>query len=90
MENLQMNKEMVEKLKRKGLVACDIAISSAMKQMADPATAKVAVGIGLYQGLKYRGNFKRGLKAGLVTYGVMAGFNAIGNVAEKWDDIKRS
>lgn len=89
MEKFTVTNEMVGKLKRCGLKAGDIALSAAMTQIGDRATAQIAIGAGIMQGLKYRGNFKRGIKAGLVTYGVIAGTNAIMNVASNWDVIKK-
>lgn len=89
MEKFTVTNEMVEKLKRCSLKAADIAVSAAMKQMGDKATTQIAIGAGIMQGLKYRGNFKRGVKAGLVTYGVIAGANTVMNVASNWDLIKK-
>lgn len=86
---ITFNKETVEKLAKKGKAAGDIALSSAMRQISNQQTLNVAVGVGLIQGLKYNGNFKRGVKAGLVTVGVYAGMNAVTNVAENWDYIKK-
>lgn len=90
MEKLTITNEMVENIKRKGAVMGNIALNAAMKQMADKSGVQLAVGVGLVQGLKYRGNLKRGIKAGLVTYGMMAGINAVVNVADKWDIIQKS
>ncbi len=90
MDNHISSEEMVEDFKRKGKVACTIAVGAAIKQMGDRSTVKWALGIGLIQGLKYSGNFKRGVKAGLATYGAIAGANAVMNVAVNWDTIKKS
>lgn len=89
MDNITFTNEMVGKLAKKGKVAADIAVSSAMKQVSNQQTLNMAIGIGLIQGLKYNGNFKRGIKAGLATMGVFAGANAVKNVAENWDYIKK-
>lgn len=90
MEQFTVNKETVEKLKRRGLVAADVAISAAMKQMADEKTVIWSAGIGLIQGLKYNGSLKRGIKAGLTAHGVIGGVNAMWNVARNWDKISKS
>lgn len=89
MEDFTIKKETVENLKNKGKTIGDIAVGAAMKQIADPATISLGLGVGLIQGLKRNGSFKRGVKAGLTTVGVFAGANIIMNVADKWDVIKR-
>ena len=90
MEKFTITNEKVENLKRKGTLAADIAVGAAMKQMGDQSTVMWAVGIGLVQGLKYNGSLKRGIKAGLATYGAIAGANAVMNVANNWDKVKRA
>lgn len=89
MENFTITKETVEMLKRKGKLIGDIAVSSVMKEIANETTVKMGVGVGLLQGLKYNGNLKRGVKAGLTTVGVVAGMNAVMNIASNWDNIKK-
>lgn len=80
----------VDALKRKGAKAIDIAVSGAMKQASDKGTIQLAVGVGFIQGLKYNGNLVRGMKAGAVTVGVLAGVNAAANVAHNWEVIKKA
>jgi hypothetical protein len=51
-------------------------------------TIGAAASIGLMQGLKYNGSFKRGIKGGLVTLGVFMVANGVYNVVSFWDKIK--
>lgn len=78
--------EVINKLKGKGVNAVDVAVSAAMAQLADQGTSKTALSVGFLQGM-IRQDIKIGIKAGLATYGVMAGANAIMNVAKKWDEL---
>lgn len=58
------------------------------KQIVTSETLTTSAAIGILQGLKYKGDFKRGIVAGvgsLVTQGVISG---IVNVAQNWDSIK--
>lgn len=89
MEMFAVKKETVEKLKRQGLKAGDIAVSAAMNTISSDNSLRVSVGVGLLQGLKYRGNLKRGIKAGVATMGVMVGIDIVTNVASNWEIIKK-
>jgi hypothetical protein len=73
--------------RRFGLVK-EIAIKSAMTQLQDPRTYQFAAGIGLWQGLKYRGSLGQGLKAGLAGLIVVTGCNVVVNLVRNSDDIK--
>jgi hypothetical protein len=90
MDKITSSEVKVEDLKRKGKVACTIAVGAAIKQMGDKSTVQWALGVGVIQGLKYSGSIKRGVKAGLATYGAFAGANAVMNIARSWDVIKKS
>lgn len=79
-----------EKLKRQVNTLGRIAVKSAGLQLKQGHTYVTAGTVGLVQGLKYGGDFKRGIKAGIVSVGVLATVNAVANVAEKWDYIKNS
>jgi len=79
-----------EVLKRRFGKVKDIAIDSTMAQLQEPRTFQMAAGIGLWQGLKYRGNFGQGLKAGVATVAVMAGVNVVSNIIKHIDDIKNA
>ena len=79
-----------DKLKRQIRNARIIALASVGKQLTAGHTYSAAATVGIVQGMKYGGNFKRGIKAGLVTVGVLCTVNAVANVADKWEDIKNS
>lgn len=90
MITINIDKEKEEKLVSKAKVIGDIAIKAAVRTLREENTYKWAGGIGLWQGLKYRGDFNRGIKAGLTTAGVLVAMNVIANVANQYDDIKNA
>lgn len=59
-----------------------IFVKSIGKQVMQPETLVLGGLIGLGQGMKYNGNVKRGVVAGLITLGVMGGLCGIVNVAK--------
>jgi hypothetical protein len=79
-----------EALKRKLNVIKNIVLESGTVMLEDKRIYQAAAGIGLWQGLKYRGSFKQGLKAGIATIGVMAGANIIYNIVQSSDEIKNA
>jgi hypothetical protein len=82
--------ERMEVFKRKAEAVTEIVVGSFEAQLKDPRTFQFAAGIGLYQGLKYRGSLKQGLKAGVAAVGVMASCNAIVNIINNYEDIKKA
>lgn len=84
------NKMKVDALKRKGVKAIDIAVNSAMGTISHDGTFKLAATVGLVQGLKYSGNFNRGIKAGVTTMAVMVSIDVVRNVANNWEVIKNA
>ena len=68
----------------------DIAVESAIAQIQDVRTFKWAAGVGLYQGLKYKGSLGQGMKAGLATIAVVTGCNIVSNLINKIDEIKNA
>lgn len=56
-------------------------------QATDDGTLMVALGLGLIQGLKYNGNFKRGLTTAAVIIGTYSAINGVVNVARNWKKI---
>jgi hypothetical protein len=79
-----------EVLKRRFGVIKDIVVGSTIAQLQEVRTWQVAAGVGLWQGLKYKGNLGQGLKAGVATVVVMAGVNAVSNAIKNIDDIKNA
>lgn len=79
-----------EIIMRKAKFVKNIVVGSALKQLEDSRTYQLAAGIGLYQGLKYKGSLKEGVKAGLATIMVVAGVNVVSNIASNADDIKKA
>jgi hypothetical protein len=80
----------MDKYKGKAELIGKIAKRSTRVMLEDGKTYSLAVGIGLVQGLKYNGSFKRGAKAGAATMGVMVGANIIQNIVINLDEIKRA
>lgn len=79
-----------EILKRRVAMVKEIAVASAMTQLQDARTFQFAAGIGLWQGLKYRGSLSQGLKAGVAGIAVITGCNVVVNLVNKIDDIKKA
>lgn len=86
--NMEALNKKEEVWKRKFKLIKEIAVDSATSQLQDVRTYQWAAGIGLYQGLKYRGNFGQGVKAGLASVVVFTGSNIVVNLVNKWDEIK--
>jgi hypothetical protein len=82
--------ETVEVLKRKLGVIGSIAKDSTVLLMEDKKTHAFAIGIGLMQGLKYRGSLKLGVKGGIAAYGALILANTIQNVVNNRDAIKKA
>lgn len=77
-----------EALKRKAKVVGEIAMNSTIVLMEDTKTHMFAAGIGLMQGLKYKGSLSNGIKGGLAAYGALIVANTIQNVVHNRDTIK--
>ena len=72
----------------RGLTAGALVFKKAfIEQVCDESAVSIGLATGFYQGLKYNGNFKRGLKAGVVTIGVIGAANGVVNVIKNWDTI---
>lgn len=61
---------------------------SAKHQLLREDTILISTGIGLYQGLKYGGSFKRGIKSGLTTLLTVSAVNGVLAIIEDYDKIK--
>jgi hypothetical protein len=79
-----------DSIKRKWGLIKDVAAKSVMGQLEDPRTLFIIGGVALYQGLKYKGSFKLGAKAGLSTAGVILGVSVANGLIESADEIKRA
>lgn len=69
-------------------LVCGTFKYAALSQLKQEDTLIMSVGAGLYQGLKYTGNFKRGLKTAVTVAVVLASVNGIQNVITNMDKIK--
>lgn len=79
-----------EKLKRQLGLIKNIVIDSSIAQLQDVRTFQWAAGIGLYQGLKYRGSLSAGMKAGIAGVAVITGCSAVNNIIRNLDNIKNA
>lgn len=86
---VEINKE-EGKIKRKAKVIKDITVMSVKGTVKDPWTYGAVGSVALHQGLKYKGDFKAGGKAGLATAAVLAGVNVAGNIVANMDVIKEA
>lgn len=78
------------KIKRQAKVIGEVVKMSVKGTLNDPWTYAAGASVGLNQGLKYKGDFKAGGKAGLATVAVVAGVNVIGNMILNKDAIKEA
>ena len=77
-------------IKRKAKVIKEIAAMGVKGTLKDPWTYAAGGSVGLQQGLKYRGDFKAGGKAGLATVAVLAGVDVAVNIIGNMDVIKEA
>jgi len=85
----EKNKKKIRKnLKRVKLIGKVFALA-ATKSMFSIETLGFGTALGLVQGLKYAGNFKKGLKTGVVTVAVISVVTAISTVANAMPSINK-
>lgn len=60
------------------------------KQLTQADTLEASAVVGIYQGLKYGGNVRRGIKGAAMVAGGLAAVNGVINVVENWDAIKEA
>ena len=94
-ENVQVNKVVKfnkedGKIKRKAKMVKAITVESVKDTFNTPETYLASGMVGLQQGLKYKGDFKAGSKAGIATAAVLAGINVAGSLAANMDKIKKA
>jgi hypothetical protein len=58
-------------------------------QLKQQWTWGTAISIGLYQGLKYKGNLRTGLAGGFATLVVFAGASGVYNLVTNWDKVEK-
>lgn len=56
-------------------------------QMFEEGTMAMSGAAGLWQGLKYKGDLKKGVLTAVVIDVAVSTFNGISNVVKKWEDI---
>ena len=78
------------KIKRKAKVIGEVVSMSIKGTLNDSWTYAAGASVGLNQGLKYKGDFKAGTKAGLATVAVLAGVNVVGNIILNKEVIKEA
>lgn len=88
-KEIEINKE-EGKIKRKAKVIGEVVSMSIKGTLNDPWTYAAVASVGLNQGLKYKGDFKVGGKAGLATAAVIAGVNVVGNLVINKEVIKEA
>ena len=86
---IEINKE-EGKIKRKAKVIGEVVSMSIKGTLNDPWTYAAVASVALNQGLKYKGDFKAGGKAGLATAAVIAGVNVVGNLVINKEVIKEA
>ena len=77
-------------IKRKAKVIGEVVSMSIKSTLNDSWTYAAGASVGLNQGLKYKGDFKAGTKAGLATVAVLAGVNVVGNIILNKEVIKEA
>lgn len=78
------------KIKRQAKVVKAVVDMSVKGTLNSPWTYAAMASVGLNQGLKYKGDFKAGGKAGLATAAVVMGVNVVGNIIANKDIIKEA
>lgn len=67
-----------------------VFIGGVKKQLKEEVTWGTALTLGLYQGLKYKGNIKSGLITGVTVLGMTSAANGVYNIVYHWDKIKEA
>ena len=86
---VEINKE-EGTIKRKAKVIGEVVSMSIKSSLNDPWSYAAVASVGLNQGLKYKGDFKAGGKAGLATLAVIAGVELVGNIIVNKEVIKEA
>ena len=75
---------------RKAKVAGKLFFDGTKEAAVAPNTINTAAVMGLVQGLKYKGNLKRGAQGTLATVVILSGAKGIENVVREWGQVKRA
>jgi len=77
-------KKIGEKAKIVGTIICD----AFAQELTNEGTVGLSAAIGLYQGLKYGGNLKRGITGGMAVYVTFSAIRAVRNIMDNKDYIR--
>lgn len=75
---------------KKGNLIGKVFMDGVKVQLEQEWTWAAAATIGLYQGLKYKGNIKTGVAGGLAVLVVLSGASGVYNVVRNWSSIKET
>ena len=75
---------------KKALLAEKVFIQGAKEIALNSSAVTAGAAIGISQGLKYNGDFKRGVKSGVVTYGSLCVVGGLYNLAMNAKQIKKA
>lgn len=77
------------KLNDKIRIGGKLFLEGFLNQAKDESTAGTALAAGLWSGLKYKGNIKRGIRAGILTELTFCTANGVRNVLKNYRKTKR-
>lgn len=75
---------------RKAEVAGKLFFDGAKESAVAPETINTAAVMGLIQGLKYRGDLKRGVQGTVATVVILSGAKGLEKVVREWEQVKRA
>lgn len=89
MEVKDVKKEGFDKLKKRVKTTGKLFKDGFVAQVTDPRTITSSTLVGIQQGMKYKGDVVRGVKAGAVTLGALGAVNGVVNVLNNLPQIKK-
>lgn len=72
---------------RKLRIACVLFKDGFLSQLHDESTAGLALGVGLIQGMKYKGDVKNGIRSGVVAGAAICTLAGFRNVLENINNV---
>ena len=87
---IEMKEKYEGKYRGKIEKATELFLEGAKISMVDENNIMTALTLGLIQGLKYKGNFKRGAKTAFTGMAVIGFGNGLVCVIKNWDKVKQS